>query len=111
MSLDTFFQIFPCTSVVVHSLNIGMQVLVMPLGDTATVRSIECNSQPCAVARAGENVSVVLQGIDVAHVIGGGVLCHPDYPVRVASHLELKILVLDVKIPILIGSQVSIYYN
>lgn len=81
----------------------------MPLGDVATVRSIECNSQPCAIARAGDNVSVVLQGIDVNHVIAGGVLCHPDYPIRVASRMELKILVLDVKVPILIGSQVRIY--
>lgn len=81
----------------------------MPLGDIASVRSIERNSQPCDIARAGENVSVVLQGIDVNHIIAGGVLCHPDFPVRVASRLELKILVLDVKIPILIGSQVSIY--
>lgn len=90
-------------------LDFGMQVLVMPLGDMATVRSIECNSQPCTIARAGENVAVVLQGIDASHVIAGGVLCHPDFPVRVASHLELKILVLDVKVPILIGSQVRIH--
>ena len=83
----------------------------MPSGDTATVRSIECNSQPYAIARAGENVAVVLQGIDVNQVIAGGVLCHPDFPVKVASRLELKILVLDVKVPILIGSQVSIYWS
>jgi len=81
----------------------------MPLGEVATVRSIECNSQPCSVARAGDNVSVVLQGIDVGHVIAGGVLCHPDFPVKVASRLEIKILVFEaVKTPILIGSQVSI---
>ncbi|KNA08509.1 hypothetical protein SOVF_161950 isoform B [Spinacia oleracea] len=108
---NSMAQISACGKLEAGALRNGCKVLVMPLGDTATVRSIECNSQPCAVARAGENVSVVLQGIDVAHVIGGGVLCHPDYPVRVASHLELKILVLDVKIPILIGSQLEFHIH
>lgn len=104
-------QISACGKLEAGALRSGCKVLVMPLGDTATVRSIECNSQPCAIARAGENVAVVLQGIDVAHVIAGGVLCHPDYPVKVASHLELKILVLDVKIPILIGSQLEFHIH
>lgn len=94
------------------ALRSGSKVLVMPLGEVATVRSIECNSQPCAVARAGDNVSVVLQGIDVGHVIAGGVLCHPDFPVKVASCLEIKILVLEaVKTPILIGSQLEFHIH
>uniref|UniRef100_A0A7C9CYX7 Tr-type G domain-containing protein n=1 Tax=Opuntia streptacantha TaxID=393608 RepID=A0A7C9CYX7_OPUST len=94
------------------ALRSGCKVLVMPLGEVATVRSIECNSQPCSVARAGDNVSVVLQGIDVGHVIAGGVLCHPDFPVKVASRLEIKILVLEaVKTPILIGSQLEFHIH
>ncbi|XP_057516565.1 uncharacterized protein LOC130797815 isoform X2 [Amaranthus tricolor] len=100
-----------CGKLEAGALQIGSKVLVMPLGDTTSVRSIERNSQPCDIARAGENVSVVLQGIDVNHIIAGGVLCHPDFPVRVASRLELKILVLDVKIPILIGSQLEFHIH
>ncbi|XP_021738870.1 HBS1-like protein isoform X1 [Chenopodium quinoa] len=104
-------QISACGKLEAGALRNGCKVLVMPVGEIATVRSIECNSQLCAVARAGENVSVVLQGIDAAHVIAGGVLCHPDYPVRVASHLELKILIFDIKIPILIGSQLEFHIH
>ncbi|KMT17723.1 hypothetical protein BVRB_2g034750 isoform B [Beta vulgaris subsp. vulgaris] len=107
----TMAQVSACGKLEAGALRSGCKVLVMPLGDMATVRSIECNSQPCAIARAGENVAVVLQGIDVSHVIAGGVLCHPDFPVRVASHLELKILVLDVKVPILIGSQLEFHIH
>lgn len=84
-----------------------LQVLVMPLREVATVRSIERDSCLCSVARAGDNVAVSLQGIDVVHVTPGGVLCHPDYPVTVASRLELKILVLDIMGPILVGSKVE----
>lgn len=80
----------------------------MPSGDVATVRSLERDSQPCAIARAGDNVAVCLQGIDGSKVIAGGVLCHPDFPVAVATHLELKVLVLDIMTPILMGSPVYV---
>lgn len=79
----------------------------MPSGDVATVRSLERDSQSCTVARAGDNVAVCLLGIDASQVMAGGVLCHPDFPVAVAKHLELKILTLDGATPILTGSQVT----
>lgn len=78
----------------------------MPSGDIGTVRSLERDSQSCTIARAGDNVAVCLLGTDASQVMAGGVLCHPDFPVAVAKHLELKILTLDVATPILIGSQV-----
>lgn len=83
----------------------------MPSGEVGTVHHIECNSQPCAIARAGDNIAVSLQGIDVSQVISGGVICHPDFPVAIATHFELKILVLDFVPPILIGSQVRIHFT
>lgn len=79
----------------------------MPAGKVATVRSIERDSNTCNVARAGDNVAVNLQGIDWSYVMPGGVLCHPDFPVSVATSLELKIVVLDIVTPILVGSQVG----
>lgn len=68
------------------------------------MRSLERDSQTCGIARAGDNVAVSLQGIDANNVISGGVLCHPDFPVAITNRLELKILLLDVQTPILIGS-------
>lgn len=83
------------------------QILVMPFGELAVVKTIERNSSSCNLARAGDNVAIGLQGIDPSHIMPGGVICHPDYPVSVASCLELKILVLDITVPILVGLQVS----
>lgn len=80
----------------------------MPSGELGTVRSLERDSQACSIARAGDNVGVTLQGIDGGHVMAGAVLCHPGFPVAFAKHLELKVLLLDVATPILIGSQVCI---
>jgi elongation factor 1 alpha-like protein len=79
----------------------------MPSGDIATVRTIERDSSTCNLARAGDNVAIGLHGIDPGHIVSGGVLCHPDFPVHIASHLELKILVLEITMPILVGLQVS----
>uniref|UniRef100_A0A6N2KIG8 Tr-type G domain-containing protein n=1 Tax=Salix viminalis TaxID=40686 RepID=A0A6N2KIG8_SALVM len=82
---------------------------VMPSGDVGTVRSLERDSQACDVARAGDNVTVSLQGIDGSNVMTGGVLCHPDFPVAVAQHFELKVRVLDLAIPLVIGSQLEFH--
>lgn len=82
----------------------------MPSGESATVRSIERDSSSCSAVRAGDNVAISLQGIDPIHLKPGGVLCHPDFLVAVATRLELKILVLDIKMPIIIGSPVIIKY-
>lgn len=89
----------------------GSKVLLMPSGEFATIRSIERNSSPCNAASAGDNVGISLHGVDQIHLTPGGVLCHPDYPVSVARRLELKILVLDIKMPIIIGSQVELHIH
>jgi len=58
------------------------------------------------IARAGEGVDVGLNGIDPGMLVPGGVVCHPDYPVPVATRFEIRLLTLDIRIPILKGSQV-----
>ncbi|GAB2222969.1 hypothetical protein Droror1_Dr00017102 [Drosera rotundifolia] len=104
-------QVSACGKLETGAVRNGSKVLVMPLGEVATVRTIESNGQPLPVARAGDSVAISLQGIDVGHVSAGGVLCHPDFPVKVAAHLELKVLVLDVITPLLIGSQLEFHIH
>ncbi|XP_048133788.1 HBS1-like protein isoform X3 [Rhodamnia argentea] len=104
-------QVSACGKLEAGALRSGVKVLVMPSGDVGTVRSLERDTRPCAIARAGDNVAVVLQGIDTSHVISGGVLCHPDFPITIAKHLELKVLVLDGASPILIGSQLEFHIH
>ncbi|KAI6680242.1 hypothetical protein NL676_034123 [Syzygium grande] len=59
-------------------------------------------------ARGGDSVAVVLAGIDMSLVISCWVLCHPDFPISIAKHVELKVPVVDGASPILIGSQVTL---
>ncbi|KAM0881689.1 hypothetical protein ACQ4PT_032789 [Festuca glaucescens] len=89
----------------------GSKVLVLPCGEVATVKTIERDSRSCSIARAGDNVAICLQGVDGNRIIPGGILCHPGFPVPVANYLELKIRVLDITIPILLGHQVEFHIH
>ncbi|KAJ7968820.1 Elongation factor 1-alpha [Quillaja saponaria] len=104
-------QLSACGKLEAGALRTGTKVLVMPSAAMGTVRSLERDSEACAIARTGDNVAVTLQGIDGTNVMAGGVLCHPDFLVAVAKHLELKVLVLDVTTPILIGSQLEFHIH
>ncbi|PPR98934.1 hypothetical protein GOBAR_AA21745 [Gossypium barbadense] len=84
-------QVSACGKLEAGAVRSGSKVLVMPSADIAIVRSLERDSQTCSIARAGDNVAINLHGIDGNHVIAGGVLCHPDFPVAFAKHLELKL--------------------
>ncbi|XP_059287888.1 uncharacterized protein LOC132041111 isoform X2 [Lycium ferocissimum] len=104
-------QVSVCGKLETGALQTGDKVLVMPSREMATVRSLEHNSQVCSSAKAGDNVTINLQGIDANRVKAGDVLCHPAYPIAVTNHLELKILILDIAVPILIGSQLEFHVH
>ncbi|KAM7513672.1 hypothetical protein LguiA_003255 [Lonicera macranthoides] len=84
-------QVSACGKLEAGALRGGTKVVVMPTGEIGMVRSMERDSEPCSIARAGDSVAVSLQGIDPSRVMSGGVLCHPSFPVSVAKHLELKL--------------------
>ncbi|XP_074588508.1 uncharacterized protein LOC141844359 isoform X2 [Curcuma longa] len=102
-------QVAACGKIETGAIRIGSKVIVMPSGNLATIKNIERDSSTSNVTRAGDNVAVSLHGVDAGHVIQGGVLCHPDFPVNIASNLELKVLILDIETPIIVGSQVELH--
>lgn len=104
-------QVSACGKLESGAIKTGFKVLIMPSKEIATARSLERDSQPCSIARAGDNVTVSLQGSEGNHVAAGSVICHPDYPVQVASQLELKIVVLEIETPIVIGSQLEFHIH
>ncbi|CAN0860084.1 HBS1-like protein [Linum grandiflorum] len=104
-------QVSACGKLEAGALRSGMKVVVMPSGEVGTIKSLERDSEGCGAARAGDNVSVNIQGVEGSNVMPGGVICHPDYLVGVANHLELKVLALELSIPILNGSQVEFHIH
>ncbi|KAL1209010.1 Elongation factor 1-alpha C [Cardamine amara subsp. amara] len=104
-------QVSACGKLEAGAVRPGSKIMVMPSGVQGTVRSLERDSQACTIARAGDNVAIALQGIDANQVVAGDVLCHPDFPVSVATHLELIVLVLEGATPILLGSQLEFHVH
>ncbi|KAL0034609.1 hypothetical protein WJX79_010439 [Trebouxia sp. C0005] len=91
------------------AVKVGTPVRVMPSNEIGTVRSIEVDGATATLARAGDTADLTLAGVEPAVLNGGAVLCHPEWPVPLASRIIARLLVLDVSRPILRGQQVTLH--
>eukprot|EP00850_Spirogloea_muscicola_P005015 SM000022S07229 [mRNA] locus=s22:623783:625701:- [translate_table: standard] len=87
----------------------GSKVLLMPIGELATVKAIERGGAAVPIARAGDSVDLGLNGVDAGALAVGGVLCNPKWPVPRAVRFEARILTLALTMPLLRGAQVTMH--
>ncbi|KGO42969.1 Translation elongation/initiation factor/Ribosomal, beta-barrel [Penicillium expansum] len=81
------------------SLQMGDQILVMPSGETATVRSLEVDSEPSDWAVAGHNVVLNIANIDPIHLRSGDVVCRPSSPIPTITSFTAKVLAFEHLMP------------
>ncbi|KAL4970731.1 putative translation elongation factor EF-1 subunit [Aspergillus stella-maris] len=81
------------------SLQIGDQILTMPSGETATIRSLEVDGEPNDWAVAGQNVVLNLANIDPIHLRSGDVVCHASAPIPNITSFTTKVLAFDHLLP------------
>ncbi|KAL4869089.1 hypothetical protein BDV12DRAFT_88902 [Aspergillus spectabilis] len=81
------------------SLQIGDQILTMPSGETATIRSLEVDGEPSEWAVAGQNVVLNLANIDPIHLRSGDVVCHASAPIPNITSFTCKVLAFDHLLP------------
>lgn len=91
------------------ALKQGSKVLVMPAGEVATVKGVERNGEAATGAAAGDSVDVGLTGIEPNVLFAGSVLCHPDYPVPTATKVEVRLLTLNIVMPLLRGASLVLH--
>lgn len=97
----------------------GMTALLMPSpGRTVvTVTGIVTNDSTGVLARAGDSVEVAIQtkSQPVATPAVGDILCHPDFPVRIAypeTGFEARIVLMDtLRGPIIPGWSVTLHVH
>ncbi|OAP54839.1 translation elongation factor Tu [Fonsecaea erecta] len=77
------------------TVQVGEQVVIMPSGDKAQIRSLEVDEEPREWAVAGQNVVLHLTDIDPIHLKSGDVLCSPLSPIQNISEFKAKILAFD----------------
>ncbi|KAE8367854.1 hypothetical protein BDV27DRAFT_123280 [Aspergillus caelatus] len=81
------------------SLQVGDQILTMPSGETALVRSLEVDSEPSDWAVAGQNVVLNLANIDPIHLRSGDVICRASAPIANIISFTAKVLAFEHLMP------------
>ncbi|KIW22156.1 translation elongation factor Tu [Cladophialophora immunda] len=77
------------------TIQVGEQVVIMPSGEKAQIRSLEVDDEPQEWAVAGQNVVLNLTDIDPIHLKSGDVLCSPLSPIQNIGEFKAKILAFD----------------
>lgn len=77
------------------NIQIGEQVVIMPSGENAQIRSLEVDEEPKDWAVAGQNVVLNLTDVDPIHLKTGDVLCGPNSPMKNIREFKAKILAFD----------------
>ncbi|XP_046554634.1 LOW QUALITY PROTEIN: HBS1-like protein [Haliotis rubra] len=89
----------------------GDRAIVMPGNVTATVRNVFIDEMPVQVAFAGDHVTILISGIDIANVNIGSVLCDPVNPAKFSTRIRAKIVIFSLEVPITRGYPVVFHYQ
>lgn len=81
------------------SLQVGDQIVTMPSGEPAAIRSLEVDGEPRDWAVAGQNVVLNLANIDPVHLRSGDVVCHASTPIPNVTSFTCKVLAFDHLLP------------
>ena len=84
------------------SVQVGDVVVVIPSGETASVKSIEVDLELKDWAVAGQNVILHLAEIDQKYLKTGGVICPPSAPINPLSRFTMKVLAFEHILPMAI---------
>ncbi|KAJ5168821.1 HBS1-like protein [Penicillium canariense] len=81
------------------SLQMGDQILTLPSGETALIRSVDVDGEPSDWAVAGQNVVLNLANIDPVHLRSGDVICRASAPIKTITSFTAKVLAFEHLMP------------
>eukprot|EP00090_Calanus_glacialis_P037688 TRINITY_DN6513_c0_g1_i1.p1 TRINITY_DN6513_c0_g1~~TRINITY_DN6513_c0_g1_i1.p1 ORF type:complete len:727 (-),score=240.56 TRINITY_DN6513_c0_g1_i1:146-2326(-) len=87
------------------------RVLISPLNEICTVKSVLVEQMDSLTGFAGDHVVLTLVGPDQASVVAGMVLCDPSQPVPVATRFQARVVVFNIEVPITKGYPVVLHYG
>jgi len=87
------------------------RVLISPLNEVCTVKSVLVEQMDGLTGFAGDHVVLTLVGPDQASVMAGMVLCDPSQPVPVATRFQARVVVFNIEVPITKGYPVVLHYG
>lgn len=86
------------------------KILVCPSKEQGQVKNITMDDVPVNSAFAGDQISVTLSG-DASLVSIGSILSEVSNPVPLATKIQVRIIVFNVKTPITIGYPVLLHHH
>jgi len=87
------------------------KVLVCPLNEIGSVKSVLVEQVDSGTGFAGDHVVLTLVGPDQTCVTPGMVLCDPSQPVPVAMRFQARMVVFNIDVPITKGYPVVLHYG
>ncbi|MEN3047191.1 MAG: translation elongation factor EF-1 subunit alpha [Candidatus Caldarchaeales archaeon] len=81
----------------------GDQVVIMPGGIRAEVKSIEMHHTPLPQAVPGDNIGFNLKGVDKTQLARGMVVSHSDNPCKVAEEFRAQVIIINHPTAIAVG--------
>jgi len=91
----------------------GARVQLMPSGEVGSVRAIEMDGAHAQLDMvvAGASADVGLVDVDAARLGRGGILCDPAFPIHKCAQIEVRLMTLELGVPLLPGAQVVLHWN
>ncbi|KAA0202386.1 hypothetical protein HAZT_HAZT001103 [Hyalella azteca] len=85
----------------------GDRLLLLPHTSAITIKDVSCNSAPGSIF-AGDSGTLTVSGVEPDELSVGSFLCDPAKPMRRTTTLQARIVVFNVIIPIIKGTQVRL---
>ena len=89
----------------------GDELVIMPIREVCTVKSILRHKSPVKHGYAGDNVEIGLGSIDIEKLMVGQILCPIGNEIKVTNRFKARIATFDMKIPIIKGAHVVLHLH
>ncbi|XP_047735700.1 HBS1-like protein isoform X2 [Hyalella azteca] len=86
----------------------GDRLLLLPHTSAITIKDVSCNSAPGSIF-AGDSGTLTVSGVEPDELSVGSFLCDPAKPMRRTTTLQARIVVFNVIIPIIKGTQAEFH--
>lgn len=87
------------------------KVLVCPSKEAGQVKNITIEEMPVNTAFAGDQISITLSNVDVNNISVGSVISEIAHTIPLATKIEARIIVFNVKTPITLGYPVLLHHQ
>lgn len=87
------------------------RLLLLPQGDVLNVKGVQADNSSTATAFAGDHVTLTVSGVDPSVLHIGDFLCDPTHPIPIVSRVQARIVVFNIKVPLIKGAQVDFHYQ